>query len=154
MRTPSTRGTAGLAAAAGLALLLTGCSGAATAESTPKPTHSAAAQTKKEACDILASAYQSLSAMNDPAKVAEYKADPAKALAVLKQLKTTVSDAADKVTEPAVKKSADDVTKAVTVYVDDIEAIAAHPAGADTSKLGKEIGDMSGSLIAVGKTCG
>ncbi|WP_345761853.1 hypothetical protein [Diaminobutyricibacter sp. McL0608] len=156
MPTPQLRITAAIAAAAGLALLLAGCGGTAqAAPKTPKATHSAvaSAQTKGEACDILATAYKTLSDLNSPANVAAMKADPAKALANLKTLKSTVSDAADKVSEPTVKKSADSVTKTVTVYVNDIVAIASHPVGADTSKLGKEIGDLSTSLIAVGKTC-
>ncbi|THG29060.1 hypothetical protein E6C70_15690 [Glaciibacter flavus] len=157
----------GAVAGAALTLVLAGCSASpsssdaasthstsATASATATPTTTAAAsgdQTKVEACDIMKNAQSGFAALNDPAKQAELKADPAKAAATFQQLQGDMDAGAAQVTNTEVAGPAKAAAASVHDYFDFIQAVSKDPSKA--SELGDHLKTLSDAMVSLQTTC-
>lgn len=152
-----------------VAVLLTGCTAGpkaddAAATRSPSASQSASAvpsasatdqaggaQTKTEACTIMQQALSGFTALNDPAKQAELKADPAKALATFQKLQDEMDAAAAKVTNDEVGPSAHAAAAAVHDYFDFIRGLTQDPS--KVGEMGDHISTLTNAMVSLQKTC-
>jgi hypothetical protein len=125
------------------ASLLSGCSAI---------TNAVKAQTHAAACLEIAAQLKGVGAAITK-EAPKLSTDPKGAAASISHDAKVFSAAADKLSNPTVKKKADAAAKQLTLFAADITALANDPSDANNTKLQGELTPLQDALDAIEKTC-
>ncbi len=152
-----------LAVSAGLMLALSGCSAAAPASHSARPTSTPtrtsaatsapAAQSTAAACAQLKSSVETVAAELKQG-FAGMAADPAAAEKKLKALADSMAAGLDGVTDPAVKEAGTKAHDALAALDTDITSVLANPKTADVATIQADATAVQTSFTALGTICG